>query len=66
MESIRTQVISLIYQITSEIKKRNVEVLSLCDRLYLSPEEFIDLLNNPKNNLSLYIEILEEVRNERD
>ncbi len=66
MERIRTQVISLIYQITNEIKNRNIEILPLCDRLCLSPEEFIDLLNNPKNNLSLYIEILEEVRNERD
>ena len=53
MERIRTQVISLIYQITNEIKKRNVEIIPLCDRLCLSPEEFIDLLNNPKNNLSL-------------
>lgn len=66
MERIRTQVISLIYQITNEIKNRNIEILPLCDRLCLSAEEFIDLLNNPKNNLSLYIEILEEVRNERD
>ncbi len=65
MENIRRQVISLIYQITKEINERNIEVLPLCDRLYLSSEEFLDLMNNPKNNLSLYIEILEEVRNER-
>ena len=66
MEKLRRQVMILIYQITQEIKERNIEVLSLCNKLYLSPEDFIDLINNPKNNLSLYLEILEEVRNERD
>ena len=66
MDKVRRQAISLIYQITKEIKEKNIEVIPLCERLCLSPEEFLDLMNKPQNNLSLYIEILEEVRNERD
>ena len=64
MGSIKKQVISLIYLINKEINERKIDVLSLCDKLVLSFGEFIDLMNNPKNSLSLYIEILEEVRNE--
>ncbi len=66
MEKIKKQVYSLIYLITKEIEERNIDVLELCDKLVLSSEQFIDLMNNPQDNLSLYIEILEEVRNERD
>ena len=64
MEPIKKQVISLICLINKEINERKIDVLSLCDKLVLSSDEFVDLMNNPKNNLSLYIEILEEVRNE--
>lgn len=66
MEFINKQVLSIIHTITKEIEDRQIDIFNLCDRLVLEPNEFIDILSNPRNNLSLYIEILEEVRNERD
>ena len=58
--------IELHKQVVKEIETRNIDVVSLCDNLSLNPNEFINLINNPVRNVSLYIEILEEVRNERD
>lgn len=66
MKMIDEHINSLIQDIVKEIETRNVDVVSLCDNLSLNPNEFIDLINNPVRNVSLYIEILEEVRNERD
>lgn len=66
MKMIDEHINSLIQDIVKEIETRNVDVVSLCDNLSLNPSEFIDLINNPVRNVSLYIEILEEVRNERD
>lgn len=66
MKTIDEHINSLIQNIVKEIETRNVDVVSLCDNLSLNPNEFIELINNPVRNVSLYIEILEEVRNERD
>jgi hypothetical protein len=66
MEMIDEHISNLIQNIVKEIEIRNVDVVSLCDNLDLNPNEFINLINNPVRNVSLYIEILEEVRNERD
>ena len=66
MKMIDEHINSLIQNIVKEIETRNVDVVSLCDNLSLNPNEFIELINNPVRNVSLYIEKLEEVRNERD
>ena len=66
MKMIDEHINSLIQNIVKEIETRNVDLVSLCDNLSLNPNEFIELINNPVRNVSLYIEILEEVRNERD
>ncbi len=66
MKFIDEHIKSLIQDILKEIETRNIDVVSLCDNLSLNPNEFINLINNPVRNVSLYIEILEEVRNERD
>jgi hypothetical protein len=66
MKMIDEHINSLIQNIVKEIETRNVDVVSLCDNLSLNPNEFIELINSPVRNVSLYIEILEEVRNERD
>lgn len=66
MKIIEEHISNLIQDIITEIETRNVDVVSLCENLSLSPSEFINLINNPVKNVSLYIEILEEVRNERD
>lgn len=66
MNIIENHITSLIRDIITEIDSNNVDVVSLCETLSLTPAEFIDLINNPVKNVSLYIEILEEVRNERD
>lgn len=65
MKMIEEHINSLIQDIVREIEERNIDVISLCDNLSINPDEFINLMNNPVKNVSLYIEILEEVRNER-
>lgn len=66
MNIIENHITGLISDIITEIDIRNIDVVSLCETLSLTPNEFVDLINNPVRNVSLYIEILEEVRNERD
>ena len=66
MKMIDEHINGLIQDILKEIESRDIDVVSLCDNLSLNPNEFINLINNPVRNVSLYIEILEEVRNERD
>ncbi len=66
MKIIEEHINSLIHDIVSEVESKNIDVVSLCDKLSLNPNDFINLINNPVRNVSLYIEILEEVRNERD
>lgn len=66
MKSIDEHINNLIQDIIKEIETRNVDVVSLCENLSFNPNDFISYINNPVRNVSLYIEILEEVRNERD
>jgi hypothetical protein len=66
MRAIEQHITELISDIITEIDTNNVDVVSLCEHLGLNPNDFINLINNPVRNVSLYIEILEEVRNERD
>ena len=55
MKMIDEHINSLIQNIVKEIETRNVDVVSLCDNLFLNPNEFIELINNPVRNVSLYI-----------
>lgn len=66
MKVIEEHIKDLINTIVTEIEARNIDVIALCESLSITPNEFINLMNNPVKNVSLYIEILEEVRNERD
>ena len=66
MKIIDEHINNLIQDIVREIEERNVDVVSLCDNLSMNPNDFINVIQNPVRNVSLYIEILEEVRNERD
>ncbi len=66
MKVIEEHIKSLIQDIITEIGTRHIDILAFCDKIALKPEELLDLINNPVNNVSLYVEILEEVRNERD
>ncbi len=65
MDIVSVELENLMRNILNEIESKNIDIFELSEKLYYSPEEFVDLFNNPKKNLSLYIEILEEVRNER-
>jgi hypothetical protein len=56
---------NLMSNILTEIESKNIDIFELSEKLYYSPDDFVDLFKHPKNNLALYIEILEEVRNER-
>lgn len=49
----------LINDIIYKINTYNVEVEDLCEKLYLSVSEFLDIINNPRENVSLYLEILD-------
>lgn len=66
MDIIKNHIANLIHDIVREIEVRKIDVVTLCDNLAIAPDQFIELINNPVNNVSLYIQILEEVRNERD
>lgn len=66
MKMIDEHISNLIQDIVREIEEKNVDVVSLCDSLSMNPNDFINIIQNPVRNVSLYIEILEEVRNERD
>lgn len=66
MKMIDEHINNLIQDIVREIEERNVDVVSLCDNLSMNPNDFINVIQYPVRNVSLYIEILEEVRNERD
>ena len=66
MDIIKNHIANLIHDIVREIEVRKIDVVTLCDNLAIDPDQFIELINNPVNNVSLYIQILEEVRNERD
>lgn len=66
MDIIKNHIANLIHDIVREIEVRKIDVVTLCDNLAIVPDQFIELINNPVNNVSLYIQILEEVRNERD
>jgi len=56
---IELEIKNLISEIIDRIKNNNVDIVDLCDRLYLSDSGFVDIINNPKNNFSLYLEILD-------
>ena len=66
MKIIEEHINTLVQDIVKEINSKNVDVVSLCTSLSLEPDVFVNLIKNPVRNVSLYIEILEEVRNERN
>lgn len=64
MDYIDMHIIKIIKDILFNIDKYNINILTLCDNLYINSDDFINLLNNPVRNISLYLGILEEVKNE--
>jgi len=52
----------LINEIIYSIKDNNIDVFELCCRLCINADEFINYLNNPRKNISLYLQILDEIQ----
>ena len=65
MDIVNKEMENLMSNILTEIESKNIDIFELSEKLYYSPDDFVGLFKHPKNNLALYIEILEEVRNER-
>lgn len=55
------QHIQIIKKIISKILAKNIDIFDLCEKIYLSPDEFIDALKNVKANYKFYSEILDVV-----
>lgn len=55
------QHIQIIKKIISKIIAKNIDIFDLCEKIYLSPDEFIDTLKNVKANYKFYSEILDVV-----
>lgn len=51
----------LIEKILTNIRKNYINIENLCKELYLTEEEFIDIIRVPRRNVSLYLEILDVV-----
>jgi hypothetical protein len=49
----------LINDIINKINNYNVDIDELCSKLYLSVNDFLDIINHPRKNVSLYLEILD-------
>lgn len=62
---VKEHINSMVNEIIDCVTNRKVDVFELCEKLYYSPEQFINLLSNPVMNASVYIEILEVMRGER-
>lgn len=62
MSYIEMHINKVIKDIIETIQKNNVDVVELCEKVCIEPNEFVDILNNPRNNISLYLGILEEVQ----
>ena len=55
------QHIQIIKKIISKIIAKNIDIFDLYEKIYLSPDEFIDALKNVKANYKFYSEILDVV-----
>ena len=55
------QHIQIIKKIISKIIAKNIDIFDLCEKIYRSPDEFIDALKNVKANYKFYSEILDVV-----
>ena len=55
------QHIQIIKKIISKIIAKNIDIFDLCEKIYLSPDEFIYALKNVKANYKFYSEILDVV-----
>ena len=64
MNFIEMHITKIIKDIIDGIQEKNIDVVELCNKVCLEPSEFIDMLNNPRNNISLYLGVLEEVHND--
>lgn len=51
----------LIEKIKTNITRNDINISDLCEKLCFSEDEFIDIINNPRMNVSLYLEILDVV-----
>ena len=60
------EVNKLIDKIKTNITRMDIDISELCKRLYLSDEEFMDIMHNPRMNVSLYLEILDEVNSMKE
>ena len=61
---IQREIYNLIYKIKAEIAYKKLDVVSLCEGMGITEEELYEYLTKPQQKISLYIEILEEVRND--
>ena len=48
----------LLKKIIFKINEYKLDVVDVCDKLYIKIDDFIDLISNPQNNISLYLDIL--------
>ncbi len=62
MDFIDMHINKIIKDIIDGIQEYDIDVVELCDRVCIEPNEFINILNNPRKNISLYLGILEEVQ----
>lgn len=60
------EVNKLIEKILTNIRTNHINIEKLCDELYLTEEKFIDIIRNPRKNISLYLEILDVIDNMRE
>ena len=58
---IDSQIISLVGEIINEINEKNIDIYNLCEKLYISTDQFIDLIKKPISQLSIYFEILDVI-----
>ena len=59
--NIREQISYLIQDIKEKITIKNIDIYTLCQKIYMPIDSFFEVLDNPQNNASLYLEILEVI-----
>jgi len=60
-ETINLENNKIIKKILQKINDKNIDIFELSDKIYLKPEEFINIINNPIMNISTYFEILDVI-----
>ena len=58
---INSQTKKIITDIINTIYEKNINISDLCEKLYLTTDQFIDLINNPLPKISVYFEIFDMI-----